>query len=150
MELGEDWQKEYYVWDCCAGTGNLLFGLTEKYRVYASTLDNADVQVMHERIKEKSLDLLDSHVFQFDFLNDSFDRLPQSLQEIINDPEKRRKLVVYINPPYAEAVAKYREDKTVVLEPDVTLPPVISCLLYTSTSPCDGVLNRLSSFVIKK
>ena len=106
MELGEDWQKEYYVWDCCAGTGNLLFGLTEKYRVYASTHDNADVQVMHERIKEKSLDLLDSHVFQFDFLNDSFDRLPQSLQEIINDPEKRRKLVVYINPPYAEAADK--------------------------------------------
>ena len=106
MELGEDWQKEYYVWDCCAGTGNLLFGLTEKYRVYASTLDNADVQVMHERIKEKSLDLLDCHVFQFDFLNDSFDRLPQSLQEIINDPEKRRKLVVYINPPYAEAADK--------------------------------------------
>ena len=106
MELGEDWQKEYYVWDCCAGTGNLLFGLTEKYRVYASTLDNADVQVMHERIKEKSLDMLDSHVFQFDFLNDSFDRLPQSLQEIINDPEKRRKLVVYINPPYAEAADK--------------------------------------------
>ena len=61
---------------------------------------------MHERIKEKSLDLLDSHVFQFDFLNDSFDRLPQSLQEIINDPEKRRKLVVYINPPYAEAADK--------------------------------------------
>ena len=103
MELGEDWQKEYYVWDCCAGTGNLLFGLTEKYRVYASTLDNADVQVMHERIKEKSLDLLDSHVFQFDFLNDSFDKLPQSLQDIINDPERRRKLVMYINPPYAEA-----------------------------------------------
>ena len=106
MELGEDWQKEYYVWDCCAGTGNLLFGLTEKYRVYASTLDNADVQVMHERIKEKSLDLLDSHVFQFDFLNDSFDKLPQSLQDIINDPERRRKLVVYINPPYAEAADK--------------------------------------------
>ena len=106
MELGEDWQKEYYVWDCCAGTGNLLFGLTEKYRVYASTLDNADVQVMHERIKEKSLDLLDSHVFQFDFLNDSFDKLPQTLQDIINDPERRRKLVVYINPPYAEAADK--------------------------------------------
>lgn len=106
MELGEDWQKEYYVWDCCAGTGNLLFGLTEKYRVYASTLDNADVQVMHERIKEKSLDLLDSHVFQFDFLNDSFDKLPQSLRNIINDPERRRKLVMYINPPYAEAADK--------------------------------------------
>ncbi|OYP65307.1 hypothetical protein CIK87_13800 [Prevotella sp. P5-64] len=61
---------------------------------------------MHERIKEKSLDLLDSHVFQFDFLNDSFDKLPQSLQDIINDPERRRKLVVYINPPYAEAADK--------------------------------------------
>ena len=61
---------------------------------------------MHERIKEKSLDLLDSHVFQFDFLNDSFDKLPQSLQDIINNPEKRRKLVVYINPPYAEAADK--------------------------------------------
>jgi hypothetical protein len=28
--------------------------------------------------------------------------LPQPLQNIINDPEKRKKLVVYINPPYAE------------------------------------------------
>lgn len=27
-ELGEDWQDEYYIWDCAAGTGNLLAGLT--------------------------------------------------------------------------------------------------------------------------
>ena len=26
--LGEDWQEEYYVWDCAAGTGNLLAGWT--------------------------------------------------------------------------------------------------------------------------
>jgi hypothetical protein len=39
---------------------------------------------------------------QFDFLNDDFTKLPQSLQDIINDPEKRKKLVIYINPPYAE------------------------------------------------
>jgi hypothetical protein len=25
--LGENWQDEYYVWDCAAGTGNLLAGL---------------------------------------------------------------------------------------------------------------------------
>jgi hypothetical protein len=25
--LGEDWQDEYYIWDCAAGTGNLLNGL---------------------------------------------------------------------------------------------------------------------------
>lgn len=102
-ELGDNWQDEYYVWDCAAGTGNLLAGLTNKYNIWASTLDPQDVKVMKELISTKSLNLLDGHVFQFDFLNDPFTALPQPLQDIINDPEKRRKLVVYINPPYAEA-----------------------------------------------
>lgn len=101
-ELGDDWQDEYHVWDCAAGTGNLLNGLQNKYNVWASTLDQADVDVMKDRIKNGA-DLLESHVFQFDFLNDSFDKLPQGLREIINDEEKRKKLVMYINPPYAEA-----------------------------------------------
>ncbi len=110
-ELGEDWQEHYYVWDCCAGTGNLLAGLQKKHNVYASTIDKADVQVM------KQLNfLLDKHTFQFDFLNDPFfdvtddkgnvvvkSKLPTSLQDILRDPEKRKKLVIYINPPYAEA-----------------------------------------------
>ena len=79
-ELGENWQDEYYVWDCCAGTGNLLAGLTNKYNIYASTLDQADVQVMKQRIdamnaaardtSKGGANLLESHVFQFDFLND--------------------------------------------------------------------------------
>lgn len=99
--LGENWQDEYYIWDCCAGTGNLLVGLTNKYRIWASTLDKADVKVMHERI-HNGANLLESHVFQFDFLNDDFSQLPQSLQDVINDAEKRKKLVIYINPPYAE------------------------------------------------
>ena len=100
--LGENWQEEYYVWDCAAGTGNLLNGLTNKYNIWASTLDPQDVQVMKDRIANGA-NLLESHVFQFDFLNDEFDKLPAGLLEIINDPQKRRKLVVYINPPYAEA-----------------------------------------------
>ncbi|MFN5006372.1 MAG: hypothetical protein ACK5GO_02640 [Ignavibacteria bacterium] len=99
--LGPDWQDEYYVWDCAAGTGNLLAGLTNKYNIWASTLDMADVNVMKERIKNGA-NLLEDHVFQFDFLNDDFTKLPQELQNIINDPEKRKKLVMYINPPYAE------------------------------------------------
>ncbi len=99
--LGENWQDDYYIWDCAAGTGNLLAGLTNKYNIYASTLDQADVNVMHERI-DKGANLLKNHVFQFDFLNDDFSKLPQSLQDIINDEEKRKKLVIYINPPYAE------------------------------------------------
>ena len=100
--LGENWQDDYYIWDCAAGTGNLLAGLTNKYNIYASTLDQADVNVMHERI-DHGANLLKNNVFQFDFLNDDFSKLPQSLQDIINDKEKRKKLVVYINPPYAEA-----------------------------------------------
>jgi hypothetical protein len=106
--LGENWQDEYYIWDCAAGTGNLLAGLTNKYNIYASTLDQADVNVMHERI-EHGANLLKNHVFQFDFLNDEFipqkegGKMPDSLYEIISDEEKRKKLVIYINPPYAEA-----------------------------------------------
>jgi len=99
--LGENWQDDYYIWDCAAGTGNLLTGLTNKYNIYASTLDQSDVNVMHERI-DHGANLLKNHVFQFDFLNDDFTKLPESLQEIINDEEKRKKLIIYINPPYAE------------------------------------------------
>jgi len=87
--LGEDWQDEYYVWDCAAGTGNLLAGLTNKYNIWASTLDNQDVEVMHDRIKNGA-NLLDDHVFQFDFLNDDFSKLPRPLHDIINNPEKRK------------------------------------------------------------
>lgn len=113
-ELGEDWQEEYTIWDCCAGTGNLLAGLTNKYNIWASTLDKADVRAMHDRISNGA-NLLDSHVFQLDFLNDPLldqtdshgntlhSKVPQPLQDIIRDPERRKKLLIYINPPYAEA-----------------------------------------------
>jgi len=103
--LGEDWQDEYYVWDCAAGTGNLLAGLTNKYNVWASTLDKADVDVMHDRI-ENGANLLPDHVFQFDFLNDDFSKLPQGLRNIINDENERKKLIFYINPPYVEGDAR--------------------------------------------
>ncbi|MCL2074322.1 MAG: hypothetical protein FWH18_10395, partial [Marinilabiliaceae bacterium] len=100
--FGVDWQDEYYVWDCAAGTGNLLAGLTNKYNIWASTLDKQDLAAMKERI-QNGANLLESHVFQFDFLNDDFSKLPNSLLDIINDPKLRQKLIIYINPPYAEA-----------------------------------------------
>ena len=100
--LGEDWQEEYTVWDPAAGTGNLLNGLSNKYNIWASTLDQQDVDVMRDRIRNGA-NLLESHVFQFDFLNDSFDKLPAELRAIVEDPERRKRLVVYMNPPYAEA-----------------------------------------------
>ncbi len=108
--LGENWQEDYYIWDCAAGTGNLLTGLTNEYHVWASTLDKQDVDVMHERIESMKsnspggkVNLLKDHVFQFDFLNDDFSKLPKPLLNIINDPKKRQKLVIFINPPYAES-----------------------------------------------
>jgi len=100
--FGENWQDEYYVWDCAAGTGNLLVGLTNKYNIWASTLDRQDVDVMKDRIKNGA-NLLEKHIFQFDFLNDNFDKLPKGLKDVIDDPKKRKKLIIYINPPYAEA-----------------------------------------------
>jgi len=101
--FGENWQDEYYVWDCCAGTCNLLAGLMNPHRVWASTLEQPDVDIVHENIKQNEIYLLESHVFQFDFLNDDFDQLPKSLRNIIKDKEKRKKLIIYMNPPYAEA-----------------------------------------------
>lgn len=106
--LGDNWQEDYIIWDCAAGTGNLLAGLTNKYNIYASTLDQADVRVIHERI-DHGANLLKNHVFQFDFLNDDFvskrdgGKLPDGLYDIIASEEKRSKLIIYINPPYAEA-----------------------------------------------
>ncbi|MCL2824248.1 MAG: hypothetical protein FWD57_09675 [Polyangiaceae bacterium] len=102
--LGKRWQDEYTVWDCAAGTGNLLMGLENKNSIWASTLDMADVDVMKDRI-HTGVNLLQDHVFQFDFLNDDFENLPDGLRQIIGDEDKRKKLIIYINPPYAEATS---------------------------------------------
>ena len=117
--LGENWQDEYYIWDCACGTGNLLAGLTNKYNIYASTLDIQDIDVIKDRIKNGA-NLLENHVFQFDFLNDEFfaskggtgSKLPQGLQDIINDPEKRKKLLIYINPPYVESNGRVSTERS--------------------------------------
>ncbi len=104
--LGQDYQDEYIIWDCAGGTGNLLSGLINKANLYLSTLDKSDVSIVKERIKNGAK-LLENHVFQFDFLNDDFksDKVPKSLQEILKDKEKRKRLIIYINPPYAEATS---------------------------------------------
>ena len=121
--LGKNYDEEYYIWDCAAGTGNLLYGLSlDKYCIYASTLDKADVEIMQDLYGNKSL--VSGNIFQFDFLNDCFfnkpcnqhknmidsacknckkSKLPESLQKILQDKHRRQKLIIFINPPYAEA-----------------------------------------------
>lgn len=85
----------------------MLNGLTEKYHIFASTLDQADVSAMQVQIERDGdkAKLLKEHVFQFDFLNDEFsdEKLPKDLLDILQDDKKRAKLIIYINPPYAEA-----------------------------------------------
>ncbi|ELN9586164.1 hypothetical protein RYV80_000382 [Campylobacter coli] len=113
--FGEDYEEGYYIWDLAGGTGNLLANFTNKKNIFCSTLDKADIDVIHERIKNGA-NLFENHVFQFDFLNDEFfdevddkdkiiqkSKLPLNLQEILKDENKRKKLIIFINPPYAEA-----------------------------------------------
>ncbi|WRA53719.1 hypothetical protein KVL81_07230 [Helicobacter pylori] len=112
--LGQDYQEDYIIWDCAGGTGNLLQGLLNKANLYLSTLDNNDVAIVKDLAAKKHLKLLENHVFQFDFLNDNFfsDKMPKSLQEILKDQEKRKRLIIYINPPYAEAGNKAKMSGT--------------------------------------
>ncbi|GAA8371103.1 hypothetical protein HpDR4_16980 [Helicobacter pylori] len=112
--LGQDYQEDCIIWDCAWGTGNLLRGLLNKANLYLSTLDHNDVAIVKDLAAKNHLKLLENHVFQFDFLNDDFfsDKAPKSLQEILKDQEKRKKLIIYINPPYAEAGNKAKMSGT--------------------------------------
>ncbi|WRA37670.1 hypothetical protein KVK43_06705 [Helicobacter pylori] len=112
--LGQDYQEDYIIWDCAGGTGNLLRGLLNKANLYLSTLDHNDVAIIKDLASKNHLKLLENHVFQFDFLNDDFfsDKTPKSLQEILKDEEKRKRLIIYINPPYAEAGNKAKMSGT--------------------------------------
>ncbi|WP_219025559.1 hypothetical protein [Helicobacter pylori] len=110
--LGQDYQEDYIIWDCAGGTGNLLNGLTNKAHCFLSTLDSNDVAIVKELAAANKLNLLENHVFQFDFLNDDFNKAPKSLQEILEDKEKRKKLIIYINPPYAESGNKAKMSGT--------------------------------------
>ncbi|WP_165549463.1 hypothetical protein [Helicobacter pylori] len=112
--LGQDYQEDCIIWDCAGGTGNLLRGLLNKANLYLSTLDHNDVAIVKDLAAKNHLKLLENHVFQFDFLNDDFfsDKAPKSLQEILKDQEKRKKLIIYINPPYAEAGNKAKMSGT--------------------------------------
>ena len=98
--------------------------------------------------------MLDSHVFQFDFLNDPFllddpdkSKLPKSLIEILKDEEKRKKLVIYINPPYAEAASKHTVSGNGTNKKDVA----VTKLTYKKYLPQIGIAGRelFAQFIIR-
>jgi hypothetical protein len=104
--LGNNWQKEYIVWDMCCGVGNLEVKHSNPRNVFMSTLDQADIDVM-----KATKTCVAAERFQYDYLNDDVDdfgnidytltnKLPKALQEAIKG---NKKILVLINPPYAEA-----------------------------------------------
>ena len=108
--LGANWQRDYIVWDMCCGVGNLETKHSNPRHVFMSTLDQPDVDVM---IAAKTCRTATR--FQYDYLNDDISddgtidyslsgKIPQTLRDAIAAAkEGKKKFLVLINPPYAEA-----------------------------------------------
>jgi len=106
--LGKNWQKEYIVWDMCCGVGNLEVKHSNPRKIFMSTLDKADVDVMRA-----TKTCVAAERFQYDYLNDDIaddgtidyslsNKLPKALREAI---AAGTKILVLINPPYGETGA---------------------------------------------
>jgi hypothetical protein len=120
--LGPNWQDRYIVWDMCAGVGNLEAKHSNLRNVYMSTLDQADVTIMKSNPAFSG-----ATIFQYDYLNDDVtdfgeidyslsDILPTDLRQAIADAREgtkgAKKILVLINPPYAEAMNVENVSKT--------------------------------------
>ena len=103
--LGDNWQKNYIVWDMCCGVGNLEVKHSNPRNIYMSTLDSADVDVMGA-----TKTCVAATRFQYDYLNDDIDdfgnidysltnKIPQGLRDAIAEGKK---ILILINPPYGE------------------------------------------------
>ncbi len=118
--LGANWQKDYYVWDMCCGVGNLEAKHSNHRHLFMSTLDQEDVNIM-----KAAKICVSAERFQYDYLNDDItdngeidysltNKIPQTLQNVIRDAnEGKKKLLVLINPPYAEATSSDNASKGV-------------------------------------
>ncbi len=104
--LGDNWQKNYFVWDMCCGVGNLEVKHSNQRNIYMSTLDAADVDVM-----KATKTCVAAQRFQYDYLNDDVtdegkiyysltNKIPTALRKAIAEGKK---ILVLMNPPYAEA-----------------------------------------------
>ena len=90
---GDDWKEKYVVWDPAWGTGNL----TRDYKfkeLYVSTLNYSDIQTADQMGYNP-----EAVKFQFDFLNDDYDFLPNGLRDAI---ESGKEIIVLMNPPYQD------------------------------------------------
>ena len=106
--LGKKWQQKYFVWDMCCGVGNLEVKHSNHRNIFMSTLDESDINVM---ASTKTCSA--AFRFQYDYLNEDIsedgsidyalsNKLPLELRAAI---AAGKKILVLINPPYAEAMS---------------------------------------------
>jgi hypothetical protein len=89
---GEDWKEKYVVWDPAWGTGNLTRDYQFK-ELYVSTLNQSDIDTANQMGYNP-----EATKFQYDFLNDDYEKLPEGLRKAI---EQGRQIICLMNPPYA-------------------------------------------------
>jgi len=92
--FGEDWKEKYVVWDPAWGTGNLTRDYNFK-ELYVSTLNQSDIDTANQMGYNS-----EAIKFQYDFLNDDYEKLPVGLKNAI---ENGKEIIVLMNPPYATA-----------------------------------------------
>jgi len=91
---GEDWKDKYVVWDPAWGTGNLTRDYQFK-ELYVSTLNQSDIDTANQMGYNP-----EATKFQYDFLNDDYEKLPKGLRKAI---EEGCQVIVLMNPPYGTA-----------------------------------------------
>jgi hypothetical protein len=91
---GDNWKNEYVVWDPAWGTGNLTRDYSFK-ELYVSTLNQSDIDTANQMGYNP-----EAVKFQYDFLNDDYEKLPEGLRNAI---EEGRQIIVLMNPPYGTA-----------------------------------------------
>jgi len=93
--LGKDWKRDYVVWDCAAGTGNLTADYKFK-ELYVSTIDKEEINIQISSGSNAS-----ANRFTYDFLGEEgIEITPPVLQEAF---QNGKKVLFFINPPYATA-----------------------------------------------
>jgi hypothetical protein len=108
--FGQDWKDKYVVWDCAWGTGNLTRDYYFK-ELYCSTLDKIDLELGDSYNNN-------SHKFVYDFLNDNPELLISNKKNNSLIPKtlykaflENKKLILFINPPFAEGSNGKQSDK---------------------------------------
>jgi hypothetical protein len=131
--LGEEWYKEYYVWDMACGTGNLEYHIPTYDNVFMSTLDDGEVSYLQSNNMFPG-----ATIFQYDYLNDDVQlvmlgtdllddkagwKMPRKLREALAD--KTKKWVVLINPPFAEVGSSVASGAN---KKEVSITEIQSCM----------------------